>query len=587
MHSKRILGVLSLVLVLGGCAMEAPDGIDDVGVVPGGKADGSDYSTCELAAVPEWLNEGQDADTLREAGIHSRAANNLVSHRDGADGAFGTADDDLFDDIAEVDGVSWVGPVAIRQLVASIADRCVTVEPPSGDVEVIMSPNDYDDSHVARIRELIDGADSSIDIAMYSFRDSSISAALERAVDRGVSIRFLFEKANSDRSDMNGGASGAIEDMGIEVRYINKINHHKFAIIDGARTSLDAADTGILVSGSGNWSNGAATRFDENTVILHGNRELNLRYQREFNHLWDNSRPFTWNETIAPVEAIAIEESDIADDPSVDALFTSANFTVRDSSRYGRTFSVERGLNTVADRWVELISNAQSSIRIASGHLRSRPIAEAIVAAQAANPDLDVRVYLDGQEYISTWVHDEQLSDLDVCLEEAGDSEARQQDCTDRGFLFSYTLHQAGVPVRFKYYSYRWNYSYADQMHHKYMIIDENIVVTGSYNLSDNAEHNTMENIMIFEGDSHRATIDAFIDNFDALWVTGEADGLYGDLMDEIENGGDTSFPIVFTPMAIDWDQVTALKGAIRDNCPEINSTEFRSNPAAHRYCDR
>ena len=101
-----------------------------------------------------------------------------------------------------------------------------------------------------------------------------------------------------------------------------------------------------------------------------------------------------------------------------------------------------------------------------------------------------------------------------------------------------------------------------------------------------NAEHNTMENDTILRGAQFRAVIDSYIDNFDELWVTGEEDGLYAALLDEVENGTG-SFPIVFESMAIDWDQVTVLKRAIRDHCPDINSRAFRTNAAAHRYCRR
>ena len=586
-RTARILGLTLSILALGGCTMdlESPDGIDDVGVVAGGKADGSDYSECELAQVAAWLNEGPDVDTLENAGVHSRAATNLVRHRDGADGAFGTGDDDLFADIAEVDAVSWVGPVAISQLVDAVADRC-TVTPPTASEEVIFSPQDYETSHLARVAGLIDGAETSIDIAMYSFSDRGIQDALQRAVSRGVTIRMIFETASSDRSSPAGTASARLEDMGIEVRWINKIMHHKFAIIDGARTDLAAAANATLVTGSGNWSNSAGTRYDENTLFFHGNVELALRYQREFNHLWDNGRLFVHNESIPALEAIAIAESDIPDDPTVDAVFTSANFNVTQSARYGATFSVVRGQNTVADRWVDLISHAQRSIRIASGHLRSRPIAEALIAAHEANPDLDIRVYLDGQEYLAASTHAIQESDLATCLDAAGTSVARREDCLDSGFLFSYQVHEAGIALRYKYYAYRWDYSYAVQMHDKLMIVDDETVITGSYNLSDNAEHATMENDVIFTGPTHRALVDAYIDAFDQMWVTGEADGLYRALTDQIvEATGD--FPIVFDAMALDWDQVTELKRVIRDNCPDINSTDYRTNAAAHRYCNR
>lgn len=559
----------------------SPDGLDEVGVVAGGKADGSDFSACELGAVVGWLNEGTSVEGLIEGGVHTRAARNLVAHRDGADALFGTADDDLFDDIEEVDDVYYVGPVAIEQLVAFVETRCAR-----GHTEVIFSPQAYDESHLARVRELIDGATRSVDIAMYSFRDAAITDALERAMARGVSIRILYDGASSDRSDPAGSTSARLEDMGIEVRWVNKTLHHKLAIIDGPRTDPAHAVDTVIVTGSGNWSSSAGTRYDENTVVVHGNAELALRYQAEFEHLWGNSRDFVWNEDIEHIPAFTIPTDALVDDPSVDALFTSANFRTYDSSRYGPTFSVVSGSNEVADRWVALILSAERSIRIASGHLRSRPIAEALLEAHRRNPSLDIRIYLDGQEFLAASTHGIQERELADCLEEAGDSASRQQRCMDRGFLFSYQVHAAGIALRYKYYSYRWHYSYAEQMHHKYMIVDESIVVTGSYNLSDNAEHATMENVLVFEGETHRALIDGFIDNFDAMWVTGEEDALYDALLARVEAPtGDT--PIVFDSMALSWDQVDALKRAIRAACPAVDSSEYRDRPEAHRYCER
>ena len=111
-------------LSLPGCAVDSPDGADELGVVPGGKADGSDYSACELDGVVAYLNTAPSAEQLIEAGVHTQAAENLAAHRDGADGEPGTEDDDLFDDIEEVDAVPYVGPVAISQLVAIVAADC-------------------------------------------------------------------------------------------------------------------------------------------------------------------------------------------------------------------------------------------------------------------------------------------------------------------------------------------------------------------------------------------------------------------------------------------------------------------------------
>src|SRR5690606_25504566 len=117
--------------------------------------------------------------------------------------------------------------------------------------------------------------------------------------------------------------------------------HHKFVIIDGPRTSLDAAETATVITGSGNWSFGAATKYDENTLFLEGEPEVTLRMQREFNHLWDHSRDFVFDASLGMPPAIAIAEEDIADGPASHAFFTSDNFSVS-----GDTFSIT-GSDTV------------------------------------------------------------------------------------------------------------------------------------------------------------------------------------------------------------------------------------------------
>lgn len=129
---------LAVPLILLGCvdAEESPDGIDDRGV--SGKADGSQLSDCETTQILALLNGGISADELARAGVHTRAANGLAAHRDGADAAFGTEDDDLFDTIDEVDEVDYVGPVAFEQLAAAVAERCAA--DPYADARDVTKP---------------------------------------------------------------------------------------------------------------------------------------------------------------------------------------------------------------------------------------------------------------------------------------------------------------------------------------------------------------------------------------------------------------------------------------------------------------
>ena len=574
--------LLALVLaaLLGGCVLESeglsPDGEHEAGVTAG-KADGSGFSECELAAVLELVNDPTtDEDLLRAAGVHTRAARNIVAYRDEID------DDGRFGDVEELDAVSWVGPVAFQQLVAAVSHLCQTG---GGIADVIFSPQPYESSHLVRVAAEIDEADESLDIAMYSFSDAAIFAAIERALARGVRVRMIFEPASTHRREPQGTMSARLEALGVDVRYINKIMHHKFVIIDGPQQAAEQAPDAMLITGSGNWSNGAGTRYDENTVFVQANAELVLRFQREFNLLWEGSRDFVWGEGRELVTTLPVSDEMIVDDPTIDAVFTSANFRLSSSARYGATFSVVRGENEVSDRLVELIWSAESSIRVASGHLRSRPVSEALLERARQDPDLDIRVYLDGQEFIAASTHASQERDLARCLTSAGDNDSARQDCVDRGFLFSYQLHSEGIPVRFKYCAYRWHYSYVAQMHHKYIIIDDRIVASGSYNLSDNAEHNTMENMVIYDAAGFPGLVRAFEDNFEAIWETARAEGRYQRLLEAVRTA--SSFPIVFDGMSLTWDEVTELKAAIRANCPTINSPELRNNPQAHRFCSR
>lgn len=119
-----ILSISLAALSVSACVSDGDDsdGKDEVGL-GSGKAD-DDLSDCQKREILTYLNEGISADDLQAAGVHERAANNLAAHRDGADGRFGTDDDDLFDSLEEVDAVSYVGPTAFAQLGSATLDRC-------------------------------------------------------------------------------------------------------------------------------------------------------------------------------------------------------------------------------------------------------------------------------------------------------------------------------------------------------------------------------------------------------------------------------------------------------------------------------
>jgi phosphatidylserine/phosphatidylglycerophosphate/cardiolipin synthase-like enzyme len=559
--------------------LEEVQDVEEEGEVSTGKADGLSLSACQITAVLALVNDAATGvEQIRGLGITSSVAKAIVAHRDGPDAQPGTPDDDPFDDLAELDAVKYVGPKVLGRLASAVEDRCATS---NTKVDVVFSPQPYDQSHLPRVAAIIDGAKHSLDVAMYSFSDGGVQKALERAVQRGLKVRFIYEEGGADSRKPEGSRSLALENAGVNVRYVNKIMHHKVLIADGPRDDLAAASTATLVTGSANWSNGAATKYDENTLFITGLPRQVLAYQAEFNLLWEHSSDFV-GKPLPYESSVAIDRATLPADGSIDAFFTSDNFTAKAGST---TFSSISGKSTISGMLVKEIQAARTSIHISSGHLRARAVSEALMAAKKQNPALDIKVYLDGQEYISDSTHAAQVRTLNECVTAAGSSVAKQQDCLDRGFLFSYQVSTAGIPLKFKYYAYRWDASYAKQMHNKYFIFDGKTLVTGSYNLSDNAEHNTFENMTVLRAPTYSAVIDKFEESFAKLWVTGEDAGLLASLTDKVKTA--PVIPIVFDPMALTWKQVTDLKQLIAKSCPAVNSVEYRSAAPSHQVCTK
>lgn len=527
---------------------------------------------CEQQAVISLVNEPSTSVSMLAAiGVYRRGASALVAARDAGASLVS---------IPEIDAVPYIGPRSLDALRVWGEGTCVS----DGVAEVVFSPQYYSDSHLVRTQERIAEATTSLDVAMYSFSDEGLFDAIEAAVDRGVSVRLVLHGASSDRRDPVGTRSERLEAMGADVRWVNKTMHHKYVIIDGPRHSVASLADAVLISGSANWSYGAGTIYDENTSFVEGDDKLILSFQREFDHMWSHSREFDAGLSPATdTSTLTITDAMIDDAPGSEAVFTSANFRVYESSRYGWTFAARSGESAVADRLVALIEDATTSIDIASGHMRSKAISDALLLKHATEPDVAIRVYLDGQEWISSWWQAHQLDELADCLATAT-TDLQRTRCEEVGRYFSKDLADAGIDVRFDYYAYRWNYRYAEQMHHKYVLIDGETVFSGSYNFSSNAEKDSFENAILWQADAYPDLVADFYTNFDSLWSTGA--GTYEGLLDEVVHGVDP-VEMVWAPMSLSWSEVDVLKTAVRDACIDEDDDLHRDEPWNHQTCAR
>jgi len=541
--------LLGIGIVAGACgpADDIGSGTDNATEIP--FAEGSPEARAIRAVANDQQLTVEDYDSSEGVGLHKKAAENLVDYRDGDPNT--PEDDNFFDSLAEL----WTVPYCKKSCLISLLDYAKENGLYGGNenISVIFSPQSGQDTHLQAIANTIDAeADETIDIAMYSYsHQEPVKGALIRALDRGVKIRFL---ANTDLAN-SSSKGGALEEIGIDVRRVTKIMHHKFAIIDGPRdaNTLDRAADTFIISGSGNWSGSAATKYDENTLFFTGYAELALRLQRDFDYLWAGSKDvvhvdgFVWDQTTGNISDELIAQHE---DPNTHAYLTSFNFAPTSSQGWSVL-----GTTVVTDELVKAIGAAQTSLHIASGHFVNEQIAAAVVAALENNPNLYVDIALDCQE-----------------TSKGGNIATLKSQIED-----------LGGTIQYKCNTYRWHYKFAKQMHHKYMIIDGTDLYTGSLNFSDNAETNTFENMLLFKGEEHRALVDSYLANHEMVRSYGHENG--GQeltwLMEEVETG--TTVPLTwYNPISMDLDTFHDLKDAIRDRCPATKS--WLNTPEAKTY---
>ncbi|MCK5796762.1 MAG: hypothetical protein KAI47_06255 [Deltaproteobacteria bacterium] len=431
---------------------------------------------------------------------------------------------------------------------------------PTPKAEVVFAPAQR---HEDRVVELIKGAKHSIDIAMYNFKHSGILAALRDAIaTRHVKVRMIYHGAQNDRNDPAGSRSAGLEEAGVDVRFAtkSKVMHHKFMIVDGPRAEDDGtiakerAKTAWLVSGSGNWALG---NHDENTLFLTGTPELVQHFQSEFNRLWTYSWDFSWK-SFDYRPAAVLDPTTFVDDPNEATFFTSSNM------KENMSFTVKSGSAVVGHAIAAELEKATTSIDIASGHMRSQIVYDTLVRiAKDPTKHVAIRVYVDGQEYTTS---------------------------TYKAY-YAYRLHAAGIPIKFKYYAYRWDYHYAPQMHNKYFIIDGKTLLSGSYNLSENAEIGSIENVIEIKGSAFQDVIKRYSADFSRLWNTQQDGKALAALEEKIQTA--STIPLVFAPMALTHPQIKALKSLISANCPAADKSsstynpDYGKNPAHHRSCPR
>ncbi len=124
------------------------------------------------------------------------------------------------------------------------------------------------------IEGLLRRAKATVDACVFTVTDDRLADALIATHRRGVVVRLITDDAKAD--DLGSDAS-RIEAAGIPVRVDRSPfhMHHKFAVADGS----------LVLTGSYNWTRGAAVENEENLCVLNDPRIV-LPFVGAFDRLW-------------------------------------------------------------------------------------------------------------------------------------------------------------------------------------------------------------------------------------------------------------------------------------------------------------
>ena len=174
--------------------------------------------------------------------------------------------------LSEPDGlavVAWLEEVTrvIRE-VAQVARQVLA--------EAYFSPGDDCPRAIGR---LLANASRTADLCVFTITDDRLADAIIDTHRRGVSVRIITDDAKAE--DL-GSDVGRFERSGIPTRVDRSPfhMHHKFAILDG----------GTLLTGSYNWTRGAARDNEENLIVTTDPRFL-APFQGTFDRLWAKLAP--------------------------------------------------------------------------------------------------------------------------------------------------------------------------------------------------------------------------------------------------------------------------------------------------------
>lgn len=305
----------------------------------------------------------------------------------------------------------------------------------------------------AALVRALDGATQQIDAAMFEINSAPVTQALIAAKQRGVTVRVVTDdRYGVGRPD---GTIGALQAAGIPVvddGSRSRLMHNKFFVID--RT--------YVWTGSTNLTHNDLYNNNNNSLLIRSSR-LAAYYGAEFEEMF--------NGQFGPTSPKEFELSVTMDDGTLIEVFFESE-------------------GDAGKRLAELIGKARSVRFMAFS------FTDSLVWRDASGTDQSVMLLLRDRAAA-------RATNVMGIIESSQRSYTQPLYCASRAVLPNslLELRQDGNP---------------NVLHHKVFIIDEAIVVTGSFNFSSSASRQNDENMIVIH---NPALAQAYLEEFGKRWA--------------------------------------------------------------------
>jgi len=245
--------------------------------------------------------------------------------------------------------------------------------------------------------------------------------------------------------------------------------------------------------------------FNENILFFDNEEGVMATYKQEFEFLWGLSKEIGLAK-VYPTSRISEKSL-----PETDAkvFFNRENFVVKKGSLH----KIRGGGFHLTNVIVKAIDHAQYSLDIATTRFKLRPIYNAVMRAASRGVQINLIVTMGEYEHL----YSRSKKNVEVC-----EDEFKRICSSGKNFAMFLArndfLGHENVNVRIKFFNLNTAAYLNKQMHSKYLIVDKELLLTGSFNWSYSGEFNHIENVVALDKKYYPAAMKSFQEDFSQLW---------------------------------------------------------------------